>query len=165
MTTAVETNVATLSPVVQKLKVLQADATVLYFKSRSYHWNVTGKQFFQLHALFEKFYGEIAEVGDSLAERLRAMGDSPAFTVAEQLRVAELHEDPSPESVRMVPFLLADLEKMTRSLRDLSKAAQHVGDVATINLADSIADKNEKTIWMLRVYLTEPGTDSKTAHS
>jgi starvation-inducible DNA-binding protein len=155
MTTAIETNASVLTPVAGALRTLHADSTVLYFKLRSYHWNVTGKHFFQLHSLFQKFYEEWAETGDALAERLLAIDLSPILTVAEQLRASVLREDIAPDSAKMIPNILADLEKMTASFRDLARTAQNTNDVATMNLADGLADKNEQTMWMLRAYLKQ----------
>jgi starvation-inducible DNA-binding protein len=75
---ASETVTTAAFSVTQALNVLQSDTTVLYQKLRSYHWNVTGQQFFMLHELFEKLYREVADVGDALAERALALGAFPS---------------------------------------------------------------------------------------
>jgi starvation-inducible DNA-binding protein len=128
---------------------------VLYFKLRSYHWTVTGRQFYNLHKLFEDLYEELAEVVDTLAERLMAIGALPVLTLAEQLKNSRLKEDASPKTGSMVSNIVADLDKMTAFLRDLAREAERAQDVATMNLADGIADKNEKALWMLRAYLKQ----------
>lgn len=55
----------------------------------------------------------------------------------------------APDSRNMVRNVLVDLELLTSHLRELARHA----DVATTNLADGMADRNEKTAWMLRAYL------------
>jgi len=60
--------------VAQPLNELLADMHVLYVKARNYHWNITGDQFFVLHAEFEKLYDGLAEDIDAVAERIRAIG-------------------------------------------------------------------------------------------
>lgn len=155
MATATASVTSKSSSLSEKLKMLQADATVLSFKLRSYHWTVTGRQFYNLHKLFEDLYEEMAEVVDTLAERLMAIGVLPVLTLAEQLKHSRLKEDASPKDGTMVSNIVADLDKMTGSLRDLAREAEHAQDVATMNLADGIADKNEKTLWMLRAYLKQ----------
>lgn len=138
----------------QALNVLQADTTVLYQKLRSYHWNVTGQQFFMLHELFEKLYREIADTNDALAERATALGAAPVRTLEEQLSMALLKEDrTTPESGNMVRNVLVDLELLTGRLRELARDAERAGDIGTTNLANETADRNEKTIWMLKSYL------------
>ncbi len=140
--------------VTQALNVLQSDTTVLYQKLRSYHWNVTGQQFFMLHELFEKLYREIADTNDALAERATALGAAPVRTLEEQLSMALLKEDPTtPESGNMVRNVLVDLELLTGRLRELARDAELEGDIGTTNLANETADRNEKTIWMLKAYL------------
>jgi starvation-inducible DNA-binding protein len=151
---ASETVTTAAFSVTQALNVLQSDTMVLYQKLRSYHWNVTGQQFFMLHELFEKLYREVADVGDALAERALALGALPMRTLEEQLSIARLKEDrTTPDSRNMVRSVLVDLELLNASLRDLARQAQRDADVATTNLADGIADRNEKTAWMLRACL------------
>jgi starvation-inducible DNA-binding protein len=139
--------------IVTRMKTVHADTTVLYFKLRAYHWNVTGDHFFQLHALFEKLYQEMADINDILAERLVAIGAAPMVTLAEQLRTSLVQEDPLPRSATMTANILSDLKLLTGSLRELAQEANAGHDVATMNLADSTADSLENTIWMLSAFL------------
>jgi len=47
-----------LLPVVVELNTLLADYNIYYQKLRSFHWNVLGKNFFDLHEKFENMYNE-----------------------------------------------------------------------------------------------------------
>ena len=51
-----------------------ADNFILSLKTRNYHWNVTGPLFSQLHSLFQSIYESLDEAGDTIAERIRALG-------------------------------------------------------------------------------------------
>jgi starvation-inducible DNA-binding protein len=145
--------VTTAFSVPQALNVLQSDTTVFYQKLRSYHWNVTGQQFFMLHDLFEKLYRETADANDAFAERAIALGASPVRTLEEQLSMALLKEDRTiPDSRNMVRNVQLDLELLMGRLRQLARDAERDRDVATMNLASNIADRWEKTAWMLRAY-------------
>lgn len=155
MPAAAVTETKPATPTVTRLKTVHADTTILYFKLRTYHWNVSGKQFFQLHGLFEKLYQEFADINDELAERLVAIGSAPCFTLVEQVRTSLLKEDPAPKTATMVGNTLADLQLLLASLRGLAKEGDAAHDAATMNLADSIADKIEKTIWMLSACLKQ----------
>ena len=44
------------------LKVVLADTFVLYFKTHSFHWNVTGPHFKSLHEMFEEQYTETEDL-------------------------------------------------------------------------------------------------------
>ncbi len=139
--------------IISQLNRLQSDYQVFYQKLRSYHWNVTGPQFFGLHQQFETMYNEIATNIDDIAERTLALGGKPIGTLAEQLKLATIKEDSStPAAEHMVKNLRADLSKLNESLRDLSSLATEAKDTATVNLADGIADGQEKTAWMLRAF-------------
>jgi len=149
-TTAVSTSLD------QALRALQSDYAVLYNKLRVYHWTVRGQQFFMLHEMFEKLYKEAADDQDSLAERMVALDLEPATTLREELATARLKEDPvAPHALEMVQNLIADLLAVTQLLRELARQAAQVSDTATVNMADGIADRNEKTLWMLRALLSK----------
>jgi DNA-binding ferritin-like protein len=47
--------------------------------SRVAHWTVRGQDFYQYHLLFERVYGELGELLDSMIEQLRALGHNPTF--------------------------------------------------------------------------------------
>jgi len=142
-------------PLDRDLAVLLSDYQVFYTKLRGYHWTVTGPQFFGLHAKFEELYDDAAEKVDALAERLAARGARPPVTLQEQLALARLQEDASqPSANDMVRSVATDLGKLNESLRALERSAVEAGDAATQNLAQSYADGQEKTIWMLRAFLS-----------
>ena len=54
------------------------DATIV---SRLSHWNVRGPNFYEVHLLFDRIYGDLAELMDGLVETLRACGIDPDFTL------------------------------------------------------------------------------------
>jgi starvation-inducible DNA-binding protein len=59
----------------QTLFKMLSNYYALYLKTQSYHWNVTGINFPQLHKMFEDQYKEIASEIDEIAERIRALGE------------------------------------------------------------------------------------------
>ena len=58
--------------VAEGLNKVLADTFVLYFKTHSFHWNVTGPRFHSLHEMFEEQYTEMWEAMDVLADLLKA---------------------------------------------------------------------------------------------
>src|SRR5690625_7654745 len=59
--------------IAESLTRLLADSYMLYLKTHNYHWNVTGKLFFQLHDQFEEPYTDLADADDEIAERIRTL--------------------------------------------------------------------------------------------
>lgn len=47
--------------------------------SRVAHWTVRGQDFYQYHLMFERIYGDLGELLDSMIEQLRALGHNPTF--------------------------------------------------------------------------------------
>lgn len=138
--------------VVKILKTLLADESVLYAKLRNYHWNITGVDFYPLHAAFESQFREIADVADDVAERIRQYGANAPGTMDEFIRKTRLGEEPGvyPDSRTMVVNLVADHEIIIRCLReDIEK----IEDVGAADLMTGLLQRHEKMAWMLRACL------------
>ena len=46
----------------------------MYIKTRNAHWNVEGADFLTKHRFFEEQYGELQDMIDDVAERIRTLG-------------------------------------------------------------------------------------------
>jgi starvation-inducible DNA-binding protein len=136
------------------LNELLSDLHIQYTKTRNYHWNVTGDQFFQLHSVFEEQYTELASDIDEVAERVRTLGGIAFGSMATFLKHGRLKEDDTvPDGNGMVESLLIGYESLIGSFRKLAEKAAEVEDVSTEDFAIGIIEKYEKTAWMLRSYL------------
>jgi len=141
---------------VDELNRLLADYQVLYQKLRAYHWNVEGKEFFQLHEKFEELYDTVTLTVDDIAERIRALGEYPVSTYSEQLVEARISEDNGRiDSDQMVKNLCSDYESLQSALTDAVDQAENEGDTTTVNLLEDVHDEQEETLWMLKAYLSE----------
>jgi len=146
------------SGVVEILNTLLADEFVLYAKTRNYHWNVTGLQFPELHAFFQKQYEALNDIVDEVAERVRALGGWPLGTLGEFLKRTRLKEHPGkyPDARAMLAHLLEDHETIIRHLRtDLETCAEKYGDMGTNDFLTELLERHEKMAWMLRASLEE----------
>ncbi|MFZ1702910.1 MAG: ferritin-like domain-containing protein, partial [Saprospiraceae bacterium] len=57
-----------------ELSKILADETVLYIKTKNAHWNVEGPDFYDKHKFFEFQIGQLDEIIDNVAERIRTIG-------------------------------------------------------------------------------------------
>ena len=129
-----------------------ANFSVLFTKLHNFHWFVEGPQFFALHAKFEELYDAVNELYDEFAERLITIGGHPSSTLKEYLAKATIKEASGEKtSKEMLNSLIADMEAIVASLKELTIAAQEEGDEATADLAIGTISNFEKTLWMLRV--------------
>jgi starvation-inducible DNA-binding protein len=143
------------NPIDSDLSSLLCDYQILYQKLRGYHWTVAGPLFFELHAKFEELYRDAAEKVDAIAERIAARGSRPPVTLKEYVENARLKEDAGrTAALDMVRNLAGDFEALNGVVRPLSARAEEAGDIATMNLLDAFADGQEKTIWMLKAFLS-----------
>mgnify|MGYP006290571203 CR=1 FL=1 len=143
-----------MSNVVESLNTVLADAIVFYQKLHQYHWVVTGRQFFSLHAKFEELYDHWAEVIDDVAERVLTIEGKPVPTLAEALKLTTLKEDATePPAETMVRTVLADMQTQRDHMQTAIAAAEANDDRGTANLLDGFCDEIEKTCWMLKAFL------------
>jgi starvation-inducible DNA-binding protein len=139
-------------PVVVILNNNLADEAVLSQKTRSAHWNVSGKGFFELHILFETQYKQLNEIADGVAERTRILGGFAIASFEEFLAHTRLEE--SPRDIPDILHLLADHETVIRLLReDIRKCTEEYEDEGTVELLVSMMSLHEKMAWMLRSYI------------
>ncbi|MFH1195845.1 MAG: DNA starvation/stationary phase protection protein [bacterium] len=135
------------------MKEILADQFVLYTKARNYHWNVTGPQFYGLHAAFENIYDGLADDIDSIAERIRVLGVKAPGTMAEFLELSSLKEVPGehPEQFVMVQNILDDFEVIIGKLDAAAhKMLSELSDEVSAGMLYSLVEKYQKTVWMLK---------------
>lgn len=127
-----------------------ADTFVLYFKTHSFHWNVTGPAFKALHDLFEEQYTELWNVTDEIAERMRAIDYYAPVSIQDTMKQASLSEvGQLPDSSAMVKMLASDNRAIVTTLYNALEVAQEAGDEATTDLLIGRIATHEKTAWML----------------
>ena len=80
--------------VADALNGVLADTYMLYLKTHSYHWNVTGPSFRNLHLMFEEQYREMWAALDEMAERIRSLG---VYAPTSSKHMAELSKIDSAE--------------------------------------------------------------------
>ncbi len=132
------------------LKVVLADTFVLYFKTHSFHWNVTGPHFKSLHELFEEQYTEIWQATDIIAERIRTIGEYAPNNFEEMTKVATLRSSgQTPDEQSMVQILAEDNRAIVKTLYDAMKTAENDNDEATVDLMVERIRTHEKAAWML----------------
>jgi starvation-inducible DNA-binding protein len=138
------------------LNQVLADLSVLYIKTRNYHWNVIGMHFSTLHDLFEEQYNQLEATIDEVAERIRMLGERPLGTMSEFVSQASIKEHPGvyPTEQAMVSNLLNDHELCIRYLREnVNTSETQFDDVGTTDFLTGLLQQHEKTAWMLRAHL------------
>jgi len=137
--------------VIAGLERVLADTYTLYLKTHSFHWNVTGPRFNDLHMMFMTQYTEMWTAVDLIAERIRALG---AFAPGSYEAFARLTSIPDadgvPAAADMVQQLCDGHEAVIRTTRAALEPAEAANDQATLDLLTQRLLLHEKTAWMLR---------------
>ncbi len=134
-----------------------ADAHILYFKLRKYHWNVQGDNFMELHKLFENHYEQVQKAIDEIAERVSQLGGMAIGTTSEFAKSSSLKEAPGKNpanNLDMIKELLADHETIIRNLRvGVEESEEKYSDQGTSDFLTGLMQQHEMMAWTLRRYL------------
>jgi starvation-inducible DNA-binding protein len=142
----------------EQLNLLLADTITLRDLYKKSHWQVAGPTFYQLHLLFDKHFGEQAEIVDEIAERIQTLGGvslAMAADVAETTRI----ERP-PRGREEVPVQLSRLldahQVIIGHCRQLARRASALGDDGTNDMVVSdVLRPNELQVWFLSEHLVD----------
>jgi starvation-inducible DNA-binding protein len=145
---------------VEKLNPLLADTMTLRDMYKKHHWQVAGPTFYQLHLLFDKHYGEQAELVDAIAERVQTLGGvaiAMAPDVAETTRIARPPRGREDVNTQLFRLLEAH-ELIIAETRELADKADDDGDQGTNDLLVSqVLRTNEFQVWFITEQLTGSG--------
>lgn len=142
-----------LLPVIVELNTLLADYNIYYQKLRSFHWNVLGKNFFDLHEKFENMYNEAKLKVDEIAERILTLRHHPVSKFSDYLKISSLSEASSLiTDQEMIEELLNDHKTMLAQMSQVLSKAEEAGDEGTIDLIGAYIRELEKSSWMLNAW-------------
>jgi starvation-inducible DNA-binding protein len=121
------------------------------------HWQTHGATFYQLHLLFDKHYGEQAELADTLAERVQTLGGVTLALGSDAASESRLGRVPrGRESVAAeLEELCAAHELILTEARELAREAARRGDDGTNDLLVSgVVRTNELQCWFVVEHVT-----------
>lgn len=139
------------------LQTRLADSIDLEAQTKQAHWNVKGKDFFQLHLLFDKIHEEVEEFVDLIAERITALGGVADGRVQTVAATSSLYEYPlqargGEAHLKALAGALAQFGKAVRADID---AADALGDKDTADLFTNLSRETDKQLWFVEAHLTE----------
>lgn len=122
------------------------------------HWNVKGKDFYQLHLLFDEIASEVEEFIDLLAERITTLGGQASGTARIAAQRSQLPEYPfdAVDGMEHVAALADRLAIYAKSLRQNIEATDDLGDIDTNDLYVEISRAIDKRLWFLEAHLQAP---------
>ncbi len=138
----------------EKLNKLLANYQIFYMNVRGYHWNIQGRQFFELHVKFEEQYNDLILKVDELAERILTLGHRPLHAFSDYIAQSSIQEHKQATDGKVcVEGLLTGYKQIIAMQRELLDVASEAGDEGTAALMSDYIAQQEKTVWMLSAYL------------
>jgi starvation-inducible DNA-binding protein len=133
------------------LNALLADFYALYFKTKNFHWHMSGPHFRDYHLLLDEHADQIFGVTDDIAERVRKIGGNTLHSVGEiKSHTRILDNDAAyvtPED--MLAELKGDNSDLIARMREAHELTSEHGDVATTSLLENWIDHGERRVWFL----------------
>lgn len=142
--------------VANELAKILADEYVLYTKTKNAHWNIEGPDFYDKHKFFEAQFGELDEIIDNVAERIRTLGHYVDAMLKAFLSVTQFTEQKREknDSASYLKELLIDHETLIMSLRgNIDVFANEYHDLGTSDFITGLLETHEKMAWFLRSHL------------
>ncbi|WP_417621053.1 Dps family protein [Parasphingorhabdus sp.] len=138
----------------EKLGDALASTYVLYQKTQSVHWNVTGPLFVSVHKLTEAQYEDLAASIDTIAERIRALGAKTPVGLSTYVKNSVIDDQVDwGDAKAMLKQLTEDNLAVADQMREFVKTAEDADDVFTADLLTARIGALEEASWMLSANL------------
>lgn len=138
----------------EKLNQLLADYQMFYQNLRGLHWNIKGREFFELHLKFEEFYNDAIIKVDEIAERILTLEGEPLHTFTDYIKTSNLKETKGvTNGIEGVKIVVNNFSTLIQLEREILAKANDANDEGTVSLMSDYISQTEKTLWMLNSYL------------
>jgi starvation-inducible DNA-binding protein len=140
---------------VELLNARLADAFDLYSQLKQAHWNVKGKDFIQLHELYDEIAESVLEQVDEIAERATTLGGFAEGTARMAAAATTLEEYPLDAFAGMkTAEVVADrLAAYGAALRTSIETALELEDQDTGDLFIEASRAIDKHLWFVEAHL------------
>jgi starvation-inducible DNA-binding protein len=140
-----------VSEISVSLNLILADMFALFFKTKNFHWHMTGPHFHDYHLLLDEQSAQIFAVTDPIAERVRKLGGTTLRSMVHAVRLQRTADNDSDYVAPrdMLVELLDDNRELVAQLRDTHALCGSHGDVASASLIENWIDEAEGRAWYL----------------
>lgn len=133
------------------LRQALADSVAFSYRAHGFHWNVTGPDFQEYHALFDAIYSDVDGSIDQIAESILKVGSFAPFNISEFAGMTRISQAPRPGSaMEMIVDLLAESDALLASLFECFKVSSDANEQGIANFMAERIDMVQKWRWQLR---------------
>jgi starvation-inducible DNA-binding protein len=140
--------------IANELNKLLANYQIYYQNLRGFHWNIQGRDFFELHIKFEELYNDAAIKIDEVAERILTIDSTPLHSFKDYLEIADLTSVTGINSGEpAVKEVVDNLAQIVDQQKQIRAQAEDSDDGATADMMATFIEEQEKTLWMYKAWL------------
>ena len=145
------------------MNAILADVFALYFKTKNFHWHMSGPHFRDYHLLLDEQADQLYAMGDPIAERIRKTGGSTLRSIGHISRLQRIKDNDAEyvDPLDMLAELREDNMSLASRLREVHDVVDELRDIATASLIENWIDETERRTWFL--FEASRGGD-KTGH-
>ena len=133
------------------LNAILADIYAIFFKTKNFHWHVSGPHFRDYHLMLDEQAAELIGITDAVAERVRKLGGQTLRSVGQVAAMSRIADNNAGyvEPADMLAELMEDNLHLVRTLRETKALCDDHRDVATSAMIDNWVDDAERRAWFL----------------
>jgi len=137
--------------VADALNGILADSFALYFKTKNFHWHVSGPHFRDYHLLLDDQATQILATTDVIAERVRKTGNTTLRSIGDIARRQTIRDNDAEfvSAQDMLKELRDDNLALVAKLREAKEIVDAAKDNATSGILDDWTDQAEERAWFL----------------
>ncbi|WP_373488737.1 Dps family protein [Blastomonas sp.] len=130
---------------------LLADSFALYFKTKNFHWHVSGPHFRDYHLMFDDHAAQILAITDAIAERVRKNGYRTLTSIGDIAKRQTIADNDAADvpAEKMLEELRDDNLALVSTLREVKDLADQADDNATDGMIDDWTDEAQERAWFL----------------
>ena len=149
--TPTDLNNAATRDIAASMNGVLADVFALYFKTKNFHWHMSGPHFRDYHLLLDEQADQLFAMTDPIAERVRKLGGLTLRSIGHIGRTQRVLDNDAEyvEPLDMIADLAEDNKQLATRLREAHNVCEEHRDVATTSLIEVWIDETERRAWFL----------------
>lgn len=140
-----------MEELIEKMKVVLASTFAAKLKAQSYHWNIIGSDFPQLHDFFATIYEDYDGAVDPLAEHIRQLDAFAPATLTRMKELSVIMEDEKIPTVdKMIGNLITCNENLMKVVTEAYEMAEEQKQYGLSNYLQDRITAHSKLNWMIK---------------
>ena len=151
LATRTDLSAAATKDIAAAMNAILADVFALYFKTKNFHWHMSGPHFRDYHLLLDEQADQLYATTDPIAERIRKVGGSTLKSIGHIARTQRVLDNDADyvEPLDMLAELREDNKELAARLREAHNVCDEHRDIATASLIEVWIDETERRTWFL----------------